>query len=109
MAHFVCLIQEGQAAHNATTELEAGLHAVYARHFEEEATTVDWRPIPPGCMFTEGKPSTTSIITPRVAGPTTREEREAFMREICDLWEHATGCSHNEVLVAMTEIPSGSD
>ena len=109
MAHFICIVQDGQAAHRETAALEAGLHDIYAEHFDAEPTTVTWRVVPSGQMFTEGRPSTSSIIAPQLARSTTLEQREGFMRAICDLWTATTGCTDHEIVVAITEIeqPAG--
>lgn len=106
MAQFLCVIQEDRPAATATTELESGLHEVHREHFGEESTDISWWLTSEGEMFTEGRPSTTSIIAPVIAAQTTIEQRERYMRAICDMWTGITGCTDHEVLVAITETDS---
>ncbi len=103
MAHFSCIIQRDQSAATCVAELEAGLHEIHAKHFADEPTTVSWRRLPPGDMFTEGKPSTSSIVSCVLGCATSLPEREAFLRAVCELWTSTTGCTDHEVVVAVTE------
>ena len=102
MAHFSCIIQQDQKAEEATDSLESGLKSVYAEHFDDEPTTVSWRVVPAGYMFTEGRQSTSSMVACVIKQSTTIGEREKFMREICSLWTDTTGCTDHEVVVAIT-------
>ena len=65
--------------------------------------TVSWRAVPAGDMFTEGRPSTSSIIACLVPGATTLDLREMYMRGVCDLWTEVTGCTQHEIVVSITE------
>lgn len=65
--------------------------------------TVAWRPIVAGHMFTEGRQSTSSVISCELPHRTTRSSREAYMRGICDLWTTVTGCTDHEIVVSITE------
>ena len=103
MAHFSCIIQQDQKAEEATDRLESGLKSVYAEHFDDEPATVSWRVVPAGYMFTEGRPSTSSMVACVIRRSTTVDEREKFMRDICHLWTSTTGCTDHEVVVAMTD------
>ncbi len=109
MPHFTCIVHEGQPAHSQAESLEAALQALHDDHFPPEKASMTWRVVPPGQMFTEAKPSTTSIVAPSVDHPTPAEQRERFMRAICDLWTTSTGCTDHEVLVALSDAnPSTS-
>ena len=103
MSHFSCLIQEHSAAEERSAELEARLRDHHTRHHPGENATVSWRAVPPGFMFTEGRQSTSSIIQCIVNHETTREERERYMRGVCDLWTEVTGCTDHEIVVSLTE------
>ena len=104
MGRFGCLVQEGSRAVECTEELEAGLAELHARHYPDDAASVSWRTVPPGYMFTEGRQSTSSIIACVITWPTELAEREAYMRDVCDLWTGVTGCTDHEVVVAVTEV-----
>ncbi len=103
MSYFRCLIQADQAADQRRDQLEAGLHEIHTRHYPGETTSVDWAPVPPGRMFTEGKPSTSSIVSCFIAHETEFAQREQYLREVCDLWSEVTGCTDHEVVATVTE------
>lgn len=105
MSHFSCLVQEDSAAARLTGTLEHRLAALHRSHFPDDAVTVSWRVVPRGHMFTEGRPSTTSIIVCRVSHVTTLEQRESYMRGICELWTATTGCTDHEVVVSIHPSP----
>ena len=102
MGRFSCVIQEGSTAAASTDVLEQRLQAHHADHFDGEASTVAFMAVPTGDMFTEGNQSSSSVIACAIA-PTTRPEREAYMRGLCDLWSEATGCTDHESVVAVSE------
>ncbi len=108
MAQFQCLIQEGQEAERQTDRLEAGLIAIGQEMLgDQEPATVSWSTVAPGYMFTDSQPSKSSLIIRTGGRSTTKEEREAFMRRICDLWVETTGCTDHQVMI--TTIPSSPD
>ena len=104
MSDFTCVIQEHGAAHRRAAELERRLDEHHARHYPGEATSVRWHPVAPGYMFTEGRQSTSSVISCTLGHPTTLQGREHYMRGICDLWTEVTGCTDHEIVVAITEF-----
>lgn len=67
-----------------------------------------FRPIPAGAMFTEGRQSTSSIITCSVDHQTEFEARERYMRDVCDLWTEVTGCTDHEIVVVVNETTSST-
>lgn len=104
MGHFNCLIQAHSAAEARRDELERRLSEHHADHDPDDTTEVEWRVVPSGYMFTEGRPSTSSIIACLLPGETTLDQRESYMRGVCDLWTDVTGCTDHEIVVAITEI-----
>lgn len=104
MSGFNCVIQADSPASNVTAELEAGLAAAHERHYPGEEVTVSWRHVPVGQMWTEGRQSTSSIVGCALTHETDRDQRERYMRDICDLWTSTTGCTDHEVVVAITEL-----
>ncbi len=103
MSHFSCLIQADSTAHQRTDELERRLAELHGAHYPGEQADVVFRPVPIGAMFTEGRQSTSSIITCAVDHPTEFEARERYMRGVCDLWTDITGCTDHEIVVAVTD------
>ena len=108
MSQFRCVIQAGSAADERRQELEAGLHRHHVRHYPGEATSVGWVAVPPGYMFTEGRPSTSSVISCTVDHATSLDDREAYLRGVCDLWTEVTHCTDHEVVVAMTDTTTNT-
>jgi len=105
--HFSCVIQEGSVAESSSARLAGDLDVLHGRHYPGENATVSWRVVPTGWMFTEGQQSTSSIIACVITHETTLEQRERYMRDVCDLWTDVTGCTDHEVVVAVTEIDPG--
>ena len=103
MSRFSCVIQEGSTAAAATDVLEQRLRAHHAEHFDGEPASVAFMPVPTGYMFTEGRQSTSSVIACAIAHTTTLDQREAYMRGICDLWSEVTGCTDHEIVVSVSE------
>ena len=103
MAQFSCLIQDGSAAHLRSVDLEDRLTHHHAAHYPGETANVVFRPVEAGAMFTEGRQSTSSIITVAVSHATSYDVRERYMRGVCDIWTEVTGCTDHEIVVALTE------
>ncbi|MEM7338465.1 MAG: hypothetical protein AAF467_07460 [Actinomycetota bacterium] len=109
MSRYRCVIQAGSAAAERSNELERRLGEHHAGHYPGEAVSVDWATVPAGYMFTEGRQSTSSIVSCTLDHPTTFASREVYMRGVCDLWTEVTGCTDHEVVVAVAEnIPAAS-
>ena len=107
MADYVCIIQEGQAADRKRAELAEGLTRIGRECFGDGPAGVEiaWRPVEQGHGFTAGEPSRSSIVIRSVPVGLPLEQREAFMRRVCDLWESVTGCSIDEVVVTAWDGP----
>ena len=104
MSHFSCVIQEGSAADAGRPALEARLGELHTSHYPGEEVTVSWSAVPEGYMFTEGALSTSSVIGVALRHETTRDQREAYMRGVCDLWTDVTGCTDHEIVVAISSF-----
>jgi hypothetical protein len=104
---YACIIQEGQAAQQKQEELAAGLRRIGQEAFGDEpsACEISWLVMKKGFAWTAGEPSTSSIVVRSVPVGLPLEEREAFMRQVCDLWEQVTGCSINEIVVTAWDGP----
>ncbi|MEM7140435.1 MAG: hypothetical protein AAF548_05320 [Actinomycetota bacterium] len=102
MSLYTCIVQEEGRAAEITDALEAGLRRIGVDHLgDTEPASIRWERVPPGFMFTEGEPSTSSVIIRAVPGDITLDAREALMRDICDLWTGETGCTDHEIVVSV--------
>ena len=66
---------------------------------------IRWVTIPAGYGFTAGQPSTTSLVIRSVPPGWPQEQRVAFMKSVCDLWQEVTGCTLNEIVVSAYDGP----
>lgn len=107
MPDYACIIQEGQAADREREALAEGLRQIGAEAFGDDpgATEISWIAVKKGFAWTAGEPSTSSIVIRSVPVGLPLEEREAFMRKVCTLWETGTGCSINEIVVTAWDGP----
>ncbi len=101
---FSCLVQEQSYAYERRADLERRLDEHHRGHYPGDATSVSWHPVPRGHMYTEGRQSTSSIIACALEHATTLDQREQYMRGICDLWTDVTGCTDHEIVVSITEV-----
>ncbi len=104
---YTCIIQEGQAAEREKAGLEAALRALGEERFGDDpsATEVDWVVMKKGWAWTAGEPSTSSLIIRSVPAGLPDDERESFLRSVCDLWAERTGCHINEIVVTAWDGP----
>ncbi|MEN8158621.1 MAG: hypothetical protein ABFS41_00970 [Myxococcota bacterium] len=107
MSRYVCIIQEGQAADAKREALEAGLRRIGEECFGDDpaATEIQWRTVRPGFGFTAGEPSTSSLVIRSVPVGLAFDERERFLRRVCELFETVTGCDVDEVVVTAWDGP----
>ena len=107
MAHYRCLIQEGQTADRMRGELEARLRSLAEETFGEAPADVEvgWQVVKQGYGWTAGEPSSTSLIVRSVPEGWAADEREVFMRKVVDMWSVTTGCTVNEVVVTTWDGP----
>ncbi len=108
MTQYHCLIQEGGHADARRDVLEQRIRAHHVATYPGEDVDVRWTVIPPGRMFTEGRPSTSSIVSSFIEHETTFAGREAYLRGVCDLWTDVTECTDHEVVVTVTETVPAS-
>ncbi len=107
MAEYACVIQAGQTAEREQNALAAGLRQIGQEAFGDDPseTEISWTVVKQGFAWTAGEPSSSSIVIRSVPEGLALEEREAFMRRVCDLWEDVTGCSTNEIVVTTWDGP----
>jgi len=101
------MIQEGQAADQKQGALAEGLRRIGREAFGDgpDGCEVSFTVIPKGFGWTAGEPSTSSIVIRSVPVGLALERREAFMRQVCGLWESVTGCSIEEIVVTAWDGP----
>ncbi len=107
MPDYACIIQEGQSAHQKQEALAEALRRIGQESFGDDAsaTEISWVVMKKGFAWTAGEPSTSSIVVRSVPVGLPLDQREAFMRKVCDLWEGVTGCSINEIIVTTWDGP----
>jgi hypothetical protein len=107
MRLYVCMIQQGQTADRKRSELAEGLRRIGQESFGDDPseTEISWNVVKKGFAWTAGEPSTSSIVVRSVPVGLPLERREAFMREVCDLWQNVTGCSIQEIVVTAWDGP----
>jgi len=104
---YACIVQEGQSPHRERESLEEGLRRIGRESFGDDPSTIEiaWTVMKNGYAWTAGEPSTSSIVVRSVPAGLSLDEREAFMRRVCDLWANETGCSINEIIVTTWDGP----
>ena len=107
MSQFRCVVQQDGNADTRRSELEQRLLAHHAET-NDDTPTFTWIPVPSGYMFTEGQQSTSSIVSSFLEHTTTLDERERYMRGVCDIWTEVTDCTDHEVVVTVTD-PTPAD
>jgi len=107
VSHYVCLVQEGQAADRARDALAEGLRRIDVECFGDDpaATEIQWRPVRAGFGYTAGEPSTSSLVIRSVPVGLGFEARERFLRRVCSLFETVTGCDVDEVVATAWDGP----
>ena len=107
MPHYACIIQEGQSVQQNQGALEEGLRRIGQESFGDDpaVTEFSWIVMKKGFAWTAGEPSTSSIVVRSVPPGLPLEQREAFMRKVCDLWEAEAGCSIDEIVVTAWDGP----
>ena len=107
MPDYACIIQEGQTAYQKQEALAQGLRRIGKDAFGDDpsATEISWIVVKKGFAWTAGEPSRSSLVIRSVPVGLPLDQREAFMHEVCDLWETQTGCSTNDIVVTAFDGP----
>jgi phenylpyruvate tautomerase PptA (4-oxalocrotonate tautomerase family) len=64
---------------------------------------VVFQEVPPGRMFSAGKPSRLSLVIGSIREGRTIEVRQQILRELSEMWVRITGTSETDVLLAIQE------
>lgn len=102
MINCTCIVQAGQTPDQNEAELKAVLSG-FTTGSMGEAAQVAWIPVAPGNGFTEGKPSTSSIVSLTANEPLSPNKRESLLRELVDIWTLNTGCSVDEIVAVISD------
>jgi hypothetical protein len=107
VSDYACIVQQGQAPDGKRGALEEGLRRLGQEFFGEDPASIEiaWTVLKDGFAWTAGEPSTSSVVIRSVPAGLPSDEREAFMREVCDLWVRETGCSIHEIVVTAWDGP----
>ena len=102
MIHCTCMVQEGQIS----ADQEAGLRAATSDFGERNfgsPPTINWITVPAGGGFTEGKPSTSVLVTMNANHPLSLAEREPLLRELGDIWTDLAKRKLDEVVTVISD------
>lgn len=102
MINCSCLVQEGQSPDLHKSELQAAISQFTASSFGQEAQ-IAWIPVAVGDGFTEGKKSTSSVVSITANEPLTPARRETLLREFVALWTDKTGSTIDEIVIAIVD------
>jgi len=105
MIHCTCMVQAGQISGAQEEILRAETTAFGARHFGTEPS-INWIRVPEGSGFTEGKPSTSVLVTMNADRALSLAEREPLLRELGDIWQEHASRTPDEVVTVISD-PQG--
>lgn len=100
MTNCTCLVQAGQIPDLRRAALEPLLDRFSEEAFGEPAA-IRWIAIADGSGFTAGEPSTSSVVSITAPAPLAQARRVALLESFCALWIDETGCSLDEIVVAI--------
>ena len=100
-------IREVGARSRRREELAKGLERIGREVFgdREPGPEIRWVTVRDGYGFTAGDPSSSSVVVRSVPVGFPDDEREAFLKRVCDLWTEVTGCSDDEIVVTAFDGP----
>lgn len=107
VADYTCIVQQGQAAERRRDALAEGLRRIGREAFGDDPARCEiaWNAVEQGFAWTAGEPSTSSLVIRSVPPGLAPDRREAFLREVCRLWQDVTGCSVDEIVVTAWDGP----
>ena len=105
MINCTCMVQAGQISATQEDVLRAETSAFGARHFSTEPS-INWITVPEGSGFTEGKPSTSVLVTMNADRSLSLAEREPLLRELGAIWEKHAARTPDEVVTVISD-PQG--
>ncbi len=97
MTACICMVQEGQISPQQESVLRAETSAFAERNFGSPAD-INWVTVPEGSGYTEGKLSTSVIVSIASDRSLPPSERESLLRELGRIWEQHAARSPDEVV-----------
>ena len=105
MTATLCLVQQGQISAAQEESLRSQTSAFAERNFGAPAA-INWIVVGEGDGYTEGKLSTSVIVSMASDRALSPSEREPLLRELGDIWQTHAGKSPDEV-VSVISNPQG--
>lgn len=105
MTACICMVQQGQIDDHQEATLRQETSDFAHRHFGAEAQ-IDWITVPEGSGYTEGKLSTSVIVSMTANRSLAPSEREPLLRELGQIWETKAGKGPDEVVTVIRD-PEG--
>ncbi|MEM9744462.1 MAG: hypothetical protein AAF918_17420 [Pseudomonadota bacterium] len=68
-----------------------------------DTLAINWLPVSAGNGFTEGKPSSSSVVSLTAREPLDQAQREILLRELVQLWTAHTGSSDHEIVAVIAD------
>jgi hypothetical protein len=107
MNKYVCIVQKDQFADQNRQALAEGLKKIGSECLGDDAeeTEIDWVVARKGFSFKADGLSTSSIVERSVPAGLPQDQREIFLKKVCEFWQKGTGCSVNEIKVLAWDGP----
>lgn len=102
MIHCTCMVQEGQISPDQEATLRRDTAGFATKHFGSEPQ-FNWVTVASGDGFTANKPSNSVIVSMNADKSVAPSEREALLRELCEIWEAGSGLSPDEVVTVISD------
>ena len=102
MIQCTCMVQAGQVTEQQASTLRRKTSEFARRHFNA-APEINWIVVPEGSGFTEGKPSTSVIVSMNADRALSLAEREPLLRELGAIWQEHAERSPDEVVTAISD------
>lgn len=102
MIPVMCIVQQNQISEGIVEALQADINHFTLRAFNEQAQ-INWISIPEGDGFTAAEPSKTIIISLHANEALTTDKRITLLNQLCDLAQHHTGLSANEIVTSVRD------
>ncbi|MEM7781225.1 MAG: hypothetical protein AAF697_12615 [Pseudomonadota bacterium] len=102
MTDCICMVQAGQISAEQETNLRAGTDAFARAHFGSPAA-INWVTVPEGNGYTEGKLSTSVIVSMTSDRSLSPSQREPLLRELGQIWERGAARGPDEVVTVIRD------
>lgn len=104
MSKIVCSHLQGGISAAQQRQLEAALKHLYRRHFgAERRVAVLWCELPPGQLFTQGRPSSISFVMVEVDDGLPQPRREAAMLAMAAEWARIAQVELGQLMITLAD------